>query len=132
MSNSSIWSIDRTLSGVSTPGQRGSRSDSNEVKLLYISQNSSIIGSLPSYCLMPYPGLLGGVLPLCRDVVGVFYSPRWLFNAKSYQSLSSSSCRTTSTDLPWPSHASCLYHPLPPVGLQGYIMYRHRDVVHRF
>ena len=32
---------------------------------------------------------------------------------------------------PWPSLATRLYHPLLPVGLQGYILYRHRAVVYR-
>ena len=30
---------------------------------------------------------------------------------------------------PWPSLATCLYRPSLPVGLQGYILYRHRAVV---
>ena len=30
MSNSSIWPIDRTLSGATTPGQSGSASNGNE------------------------------------------------------------------------------------------------------
>ena len=33
---------------------------------------------------------------------------------------------------PWPSLATRLYRPLLPGGLQGYIMYRHRDAVYRF
>ena len=39
------------------------------------SQSSSIIGTSPSDYLVSYPGHLWRFLPLCRDVVGVFYSP---------------------------------------------------------
>ena len=39
-------------------------------------QGSSIAGTSPSDCLVSYPGQsLGGILPLCRGAVGVFYSP---------------------------------------------------------
>ena len=55
MSNSSIWSIDRTLSGATTPGQSGPQSNANE-GVLCIPQSSSIIGASPSDCLVPYPG----------------------------------------------------------------------------
>ena len=44
MSNSSIWPIDRTLSGATTPGQSGPESDGNE-GVLRIPQSSSIIGT---------------------------------------------------------------------------------------
>ena len=77
---SSIWPIDGTLSGATTPSQLGPGSDSNE-GILWIPQSSSLIGTLPSDCLASYPGhLLGGVLPFSRGVVGVFYSPSWLSN----------------------------------------------------
>ena len=67
---SSNWLIGRTLS---------SGSDGNE-GVLRINQSSSITATAPSDCLVPYPGhLFGeGVLPLCRDTVGAFYSPNWL------------------------------------------------------
>ena len=42
MSNSSIWSIDRTLSGATTLGQSGPGSDDNE-GLFHIPQISSIM-----------------------------------------------------------------------------------------
>ena len=78
---SSIWPIDRTLSGATTPGPSGPGSDGNK-GVLHIPQSSSITGISPSDCLMLYPGHLlgGGVLPLCRDVVSVFYSPSQLGN----------------------------------------------------
>ena len=76
MSKSSIWPIDRTLSGATTLGLSGPGSDGNE-GVLCIPQSSRITGASPSDCLMSYPGhsLEGRVLPLCKDAVGVFYSP---------------------------------------------------------
>ena len=50
-----IWTIDRSLSGVTIPGLSGPGSDSNEV-LFYIPQSSSIIGASPSDCLPSYIG----------------------------------------------------------------------------
>ena len=71
MSNSSIWSKDRSLSGATTMGQGGSGSDGNE-GVLHIPQSSGITGASPSDVLMPYLGhSLGRVLPLCRDSVSV-------------------------------------------------------------
>ena len=46
-------------------------------------QSFSIAGTSPSDCLVSYQGrvfFLGGVLSLCRETVGVFYSPSWLGN----------------------------------------------------
>ena len=63
--------INWTLSSPTTPGQSGLGNDDNEW-LLHIPQISSITGALPSDCLMLYPG---GGLTLCRDTVGIFYSP---------------------------------------------------------
>ena len=62
------------LSCATIPGQSGPRSDGNE-GVLRIPQSSSITGTSPSDCLVSYPGhSLGGVLPLCREAVDVFYS----------------------------------------------------------
>ena len=55
MSNSSIWPIDKTLSGPTTPGQGGAGSNNNE-RVLCFSQSSSITGASPSDYLMSYPG----------------------------------------------------------------------------
>ena len=56
------------LSGATTPAQSGPRSNGNK-GVLCIPRTS------PSDCLVSYPGRsLGGVLPLCRVAVGVFYS----------------------------------------------------------
>ena len=54
----------------------GSRSNGNE-EVHRIPQSSRITWSPPSDCLVPYPGhsLGGGVLPLCREAVDIFYRP---------------------------------------------------------
>ena len=78
MQFSSIWPIDKTLSGATTPGQSGLGSHGN-VGVLCILQSSSITRTSPSDCLVSYPGhLRGGVLSLCREAVSVFYSPSQL------------------------------------------------------
>ena len=69
ISSSSVWSIDRTLSSATAPGQCGPGSNDNE-GVLCISQSSSITGASPSDCIVSF----GSVLPLCRDAVCVFYS----------------------------------------------------------
>ena len=51
----SIWPIDRTLSGTTTPGQSGPRSDGNK-RVLCISQSFSITGDSPSDCFLSYAG----------------------------------------------------------------------------
>ena len=45
----------RTLSGTTTPGQSGPESDGNEGGLR-IPQSPSITGTLPTDCLVSYPG----------------------------------------------------------------------------
>ena len=75
MQFSSIYPIDRVLSGATALGQGGSGSNGNE-GVLRIPQSPSITGTSPSDCLVSYPGhSFGVVLPLCRDAVGIFYSP---------------------------------------------------------
>ena len=81
MSNSYIWPSDRALSGAGTLGQSEPGSNGNE-GVLHIPQISKA-GTLPSDCLMSYPGhsLVGvgvGVWPFCKDAFGVFYSFNWL------------------------------------------------------
>ena len=51
----SIRSIDKTLSGTTTPGQSGPGSNYNE-GVLRIPQSSSVTGTSPSDCLVSYPG----------------------------------------------------------------------------
>ena len=55
MQFSSIWPINRTLSGATILGQSGSGSNGNE-EVLHISQHSSITGTSPSDCLVSYAG----------------------------------------------------------------------------
>ena len=79
---SSIWPIERTLSGAIISGQSGYRSDGTE-GVLHIPQSTSITGASLSDCLVSYPGhTLGQVLPFCREAVGVFYSPSRLGHFK--------------------------------------------------
>ena len=61
MSNSSIWPIDRTLSGATTLGQSGPGSNDNE-GVLCILQSSSITGVSQSDCLMSGHLLRGSYL----------------------------------------------------------------------
>ena len=76
-----IWPIDRTLLGATTLGQSGPECNGNQ-GILHIPQSSSSTGTSPSDCLVSYPGYFrGGVLPLCRDAVGVFYSLNQLGNS---------------------------------------------------
>ena len=59
MSYSYISHIDKSLSGATTPGQSGPRSDGNE-GVLSIPQSSSITGAFPSDCLISCPEYLWG------------------------------------------------------------------------
>ena len=52
---SSIWPIDRTLSGATTPGQSRPGGDGNE-GVFHIPQSSSITEVSLSDCLVSYPG----------------------------------------------------------------------------
>ena len=63
---SSIWPIDRTLSGANTPGQSGPGSNGNN-RVLCIPQSFSITGTSLSDYLVSYPGhslVGGGLTPL--------------------------------------------------------------------
>ena len=72
---SSIWPIDWTLSGATTPGFSGPGIDSNK-EALCISQSSSVTGSSPSLLFsVIYKTLVSGVLLLGRDAVSVFCRP---------------------------------------------------------
>ena len=51
----SIWPMDRTLSGATTPSQSEPGSDGNE-GVIHIHQSSSITGTSPSDGLVSYPG----------------------------------------------------------------------------
>ena len=73
--NSCIWAKDWTLTGTTTLGQSGPKSNGNE-EVLYIPQSSKTEAS-PSDGLVSYPGhlLVGVVLLLYRNAVGIFYCP---------------------------------------------------------
>ena len=77
---SSIWPIEKTLSGAITLDQSGAGGNGNKW-VLSLSQSSSITGTSPSDCLASYPGDSGGkgliIHPLlfCRGVC-----PNWLDN----------------------------------------------------
>ena len=72
----SIWPINRTLSGVTTPSQNGPESDGNK-GVLRLPQSSSITGTSPSDCLVSYPGhsLGGGSYPSAEMQVVYSTSP---------------------------------------------------------
>ena len=62
LTDSSIWPIDMTLSGTTTPGQSGPESNGNEGVLHFLQISKD--GSSPSDCLMSYPRhLLGESYP---------------------------------------------------------------------
>ena len=63
---SSIWPIDRALSGATALGQSRPRSDGNK-GVLHIPQNSRLFSVISRT-------LVEGVLHICRDAVGVFYN----------------------------------------------------------
>ena len=67
--------MDRTLLSATTLGQSGPESTGNE-EVLHIPK-SSTTGASPSdfLCHIQDTHWQGGVLPLCRDTVGIFYSP---------------------------------------------------------
>ena len=67
MSNSSIWSLYRTLSGATTLSQSEPGSNSNG-GVLHIPQSSSIAGASPSDSLMSYPrhSLVVGAYPYAK------------------------------------------------------------------
>ena len=67
-------SIDRTLSGATTPDQSGPERNGS-VEVLHIPQSSNITGSSSSDCLVLYPEhSLGRVLHLCKDAISIFNS----------------------------------------------------------
>ena len=66
---------DKGLSGATTLAQNGAGSNDNK-GVLCIPQSPRITGTSLSDYLVSYPShSLGGVIPLCRGAVSVFYSP---------------------------------------------------------
>ena len=77
-----IWPIDSTLSGVTTADQSRPGSDDNK-RVLRIPKSSGITGASPIRLFSVISKtLVGGVLPLWRDAVGVFCSPNRLGHVK--------------------------------------------------
>ena len=70
----SIWPIDRTLSGATTPGQSGPRSNGNE-GVHHIPEISKAGASPSDLFNVISRTLVDGALSLWRDIVSVFYSP---------------------------------------------------------
>ena len=56
MQFSSIWPIDKTLSGATTLDQSGLGANEDTERVLHIPQSFSITGASPSDCLVSYPG----------------------------------------------------------------------------
>ena len=77
MSNSSIWPIDRTLSGATTPSQSRPGKDGNK-GTLHIPQSSSITETSPSDCLVSYPEHSGKSYP-SAEMQSVYSAalPKW-------------------------------------------------------
>ena len=76
----SVWPIDRTLSGATTPGQNWPGSDGNK-GVQHISQSSGITEALPSDCLVSYPGHSWGWGSALADKAPV----REIWSAYSYE-----------------------------------------------
>ena len=72
---SSIWPIDRTLSGVTTPIQCRPESDDSE-RVLRIPQSFSITEASPSGFLVSYPGHSLGRTYLSAEVQSVYSTTR--------------------------------------------------------
>ena len=82
MQFSSIKPIDKTLSGTTTLGLSGPGSNGNE-GVLYIYPKYQYYWNLTIRLFSVISRtLVGGILPLCRDAVGVFYSPHRQVNLK--------------------------------------------------
>ena len=77
--NSFMWSIDKTQTGITNPGQSGPGSNGNEGALqIPLSSSTRDSPSNAVYCHTLFTCCrVGGVLPLCRGTVGVFYTPSW-------------------------------------------------------
>ena len=68
-----VWPIDRTLLGATTPGQSGPGSDDNEAYSAFPKAPALLESHQQTFSVIPGYSL-EGVLPLCRDAVGIFYS----------------------------------------------------------
>ena len=73
MSNSSIWTIDRTFSGATTPDQSGPGSDGSE-GVLHFSQSPRITGALLSDCFMSYLGHSSAGVQLLYSTAAAYWA----------------------------------------------------------
>ena len=72
--NRSIWPIDVTQIGTTTPGQSGPGNNGYE-GVLYIPQNSLLELDHQMQFSVISRTLVRGILLLCKDAIGIFYSP---------------------------------------------------------
>ena len=69
--------LDRALSGATKPGQNGPGSNGNERCSVFPKAPALLEPHQQMFCVI-LGHSLGGVLPLCRGAVSVFYSPNTL------------------------------------------------------
>ena len=107
MPNVSIWPINRTLSGATTPDQSGSGSNDNE-GVFHVPQSFKIGASLRWFCIIS--GTLGWrVLLLCRNAADIFTARAdralWFWDSKRItQSRSEDQTLFQLTKRIWPVH----------------------------
>ena len=75
MSNSSFWPVDSSLPVATTPGQSRPENVANE-EVLRIPQSSNLLYPHHQNFYYHIHDTYGGVLPLHKNEVIVFYSPR--------------------------------------------------------
>ena len=92
-----IWPIQWTLAVATTLGQSGPGSVGSQ-GVLCIAQSSCIARALLSDCLLLYLGLslVWEILPICREPVGIFYSPSRQGN--HHFEIGFAMCPTTASD----------------------------------
>ena len=102
MSNFSIWPIDGTLSGATTPAQSGPGSNGNE-GVLCIPQSSCNTGASPSDCFGSYIGhLLGESYPSAQmqsmySTAPANWATSWMKNSAKIEELSDKIIRNFTT-----------------------------------
>ena len=99
-----------------------------------IPQSYSITGSLPSDCLVSYPGysLWTGVLPLCRDAIGEFFRLNRLgkFSVGFYRLFSDSKARRLKR-ITLPSKVPFMMYSLQ-MWTEAFIHYRDNGIYFKF
>ena len=130
MSNSSIWLIDMTPSGATTPGQSKAGSNDKE-RVQCIPQSPSITEVSPSNYLIYTGHLLGESYPSTETQSVYFTTPADL-TAKHRVVIIIIIMSCFEHGYPWPSLANSPYYSSPLAGLQGYIPYPHIAAVCMF